>query len=313
MKDKEIVITIFRGGVGDLIVVTPVFKSLKEAYPERKLIVYCGVKVHRVMLANNPYVDSIRRLHITSMWRYPKHLWAYLVDPNSVKYYDMLFQHITPSHLFPDDYNVKDLVYEIFADLNLRCDHPKTQLYFTKKEEEKAKKTLAPYKNVVIIHTHSRSSGNHQWPVEKWAALVKSLPEYTFIQLGWVDEQPVPGALDWRGKTGIREAFCLLKYADSFVGIESSMAHGTNAVDLPGVVLFGDSGPGFWGHDNNINIFKNLRCSPCYFYLWYDPCPYNHECMNHITVEEVRSALIQQMEKRKQKVVVPAGLELASI
>jgi hypothetical protein len=35
--------------------------------------------------------------------------------------------------------------------------------------------------------------------------------------------------------------------------------------------------------------------------------------MNLITVEEVRSALIHQMEKGKQKASVPANFELADI
>ncbi|MBN9381667.1 MAG: glycosyltransferase family 9 protein [Chitinophagaceae bacterium] len=312
MNDNSIII-ITRGGVGDVIVCTPVFKTLKETYPERKLIVYCRMKSHKSLLLNNPYIDSLRMLKIAAMWRYPGHLYAYLFNTEKIKYYDLLFQWITPSHLFPDDYNIKDLVYDMFDDLNIKSDNPKTQLYFTEKEEKKARMTLAPYKNVVMMHVHSRSSRNHHWTIEKWEALVKSLPEYTFIQLGWVDEERVPGALDWRGKTNIRDAFCMLKHADSFVGIESSIAHATNAVDLPGVVLFGDSGPGLWGHDNNINIYKKVRCSPCYFYLWYDPCPYNHECMNLITVEEVRNALIQQMEKKKRKTAVPANLELAGI
>ena len=312
MNDNSIII-ITRGGMGDVIVCTPVFKTLKETYPERKLIVYCREKRHRSLLSNNPYIDSLRMLKIAAMWRYPAHLYAYLFNSDKIKYYDLLFQWITPSHLFSDDYNVKDLVYEMFADLKIKSDHPRTQLFFTKKEDARARQALAPYKNVVVIHIHSRSSVNHHWPMEKWKALVRSLPEYTFIQLGWKDEETVPGALDWKGKMELRDALCVIKHADSFVGIESSLAHVTNAVGLPGVVLFGDSGPGFWGHENNINIFKKVRCSPCYFYLWNDPCPYNHECMNHITVEEVRNALIQQMEKKGRKTAVPANLELAGI
>lgn len=313
MNNNSIII-IARGGIGDVIVCTPVFKTIKEAYPEKKLIVYCREKRQKLILLQNPYIDSLRMLNIKAMLRYPGHLYAYLFNNEKVKYYDLLFQHITPAHIYNDeDKNVKDLVYDLFDDLNIKSNYPKTQLFFTEKEEKKARKTLALYKNVVMMHVHSRSSKNHHWPLEKWNALVKSLPEYTFIQLGHPDEASVTGALDFRGKTSVREAFALIKYSDSFVGIESSLAHVTNAFDIPGVILFGDSGPGFWGHDNNINIFKKLRCSPCYFYLWNDPCPYNHECMNLITVEEVRSALVRQMETRKQKKVVPANLEPAGI
>jgi ADP-heptose:LPS heptosyltransferase len=89
----------------------------------------------------------------------------------------------------------------------------------------------------------------------------------------------------------------ILKYARSFVGIDSSLAHATNAFDLPGVILFGDSNPATWGHDNNINLYTAVRCSPCYYYVWNHPCPYGHECMESITVEDVKKALLRQLAR----------------
>ena len=148
------------------------------------------------------------------------------------------------------------------------------------------------------MHIHSKSSQNHHWELENWEELIKQLPDYTFIQLGLKTEPEVKGALDWRGKTLFREALCLLKYADSFVGVDSNMAHATNAFDMPGVVLFGDSSPVHWGKPNNINIYKEVECSPCYYELWHERCPYGHECMKLITVEDVKKALIQQMNRR---------------
>jgi ADP-heptose:LPS heptosyltransferase len=115
------------------------------------------------------------------------------------------------------------------------------------------------------------------------------------------DHEPyVTGALDWRGKTTLYEAFCLIKYASSFVGIDSCHAHATNAFDIPGVVLFGDSDPTHFGHSNNINLFKNLPCL-CYYELFGRPCPYNNECMHLITVDDVEQALVKQMQKSHRK------------
>ena len=149
------------------------------------------------------------------------------------------------------------------------------------------------------MHIHSRSSNNHHWAIENWGNLVRQLPEFTFIQLGMPDEPAVEGAIDWRGKTSMREAFCLLKYAASYVGVDSVHAHVSNAFDLPGVVLFGDSNPALWGHDNNINIYKGIRCSPCYYHLWGATCPYGNTCMKLITVDDVKEALLKQMAKRR--------------
>ncbi len=93
----------------------------------------------------------------------------------------------------------------------------------------------------------------------------------------------------------------LVKYATAFVGIDSSVAHMTNAFDLPGVVVWGDTDPRHWGHSNNINLYKLLPCSPCYYMLGGIPCPYDHRCMTEITVDEVKAALLKQLERGRER------------
>jgi ADP-heptose:LPS heptosyltransferase len=290
--NKEFIILAW-GAIGDAVICTPTLKALKQTYPDRKIILYCGQNNQMEVFRNNPYVDSLRFLSIKHLWRYPRHLYAFLFNRKKVPYTVLRFQHIIPTFLY--EKSIKEIVADIF---DLKLQDKNTQIFFSEKEEEKARERLAPYRNVVIMHIHSRSSSNHHWPPDRWQELVRQLPEYTFIQLGEPDELLVEGAVDWRGKTGLREAFALLKYADSFIGVDSSMSHVTNAFGIPGVVLFGDSSPVYWGHDNNTNLYKKVRCSPCYYHLWADSCPYGHECMDLITVEEVRQALVAQMNKR---------------
>lgn len=258
------------------------------------------------MLQNNPHVDVIRVvkeefLKTTGyryLWRYPADLVSTLTDKKK-RYYRLYFQYVPPSWLYEKP--IKEIVPEIFSELGIKPDCMKVQLFFTKKEEDRARRMLAPYKDVILLHIHSRSSTKHHWPMENWEQLVRSMPDYTFIQVGLADEPSVKGALDWRGKTGVREAYCLLKYSLTFVGIDSSFAHATNAFDLPGVVLWGDTSPVHWGHENNINLFKKVPCSPCYYYLYDNPCPFDHECMRSITVEEVRNALLRQIVPGKKR------------
>ena len=292
--NNEIILVTW-GGMGDLLVCTPTIKAIREGYPRHKLIVYCCSNAHYALLQGNPHIDSVRRLHPTHFWRYPFHLLQFVFNKKSFKYYNLAFQHIPLSWIYQK--NVKEIIPDIFEDLKLFLDDKKVQLLFTKKEEKWAAQLLAPIQNPVLLHVHSRASVNHHWPEEKWERLVKEMPGVTFIQVGHPDEPYVKGALDWRGKHKTRESLVLIKYARSFVGVDSSFAHATNAFGLPGVILFGDSNPATWGHDNNINIYKDLRCSPCYYYLWSHPCPYGHECMESITVDEVRKALMRQLEK----------------
>ena len=280
------------GGIGDTMIITPSVKALKETHPDHKIIVYYKQNGQKDVFLNNPNVDSLRDFRKMSFWRYYYRLSSFFIRKKTDPFV-VLFQHIPPSWIYK--VHVIDIVAEIFK---VKLKSRKIELFFTKDEENRAKQALKPFKNTVIMHIHSKSSQNHHWELENWEELIKQLPDYTFIQLGLKTEPEVKGALDWRGKTLFREALCLLKYADSFVGVDSNMAHATNAFDMPGVVLFGDSSPVHWGKPNNINIYKEVECSPCYYELWHERCPYGHECMKLITVEDVKKALIQQMNRR---------------
>lgn len=290
------------GGIGDVLVCTPTFSAIREAYRNHRLIVYCGRPEHRDVLLHNPNIDEVRLVSqrfIQSsaaryLWRYPADMLKAFINKKDIKYYTLYFQHIPPTWLY--NKSVKEIVPEIFADLSIDLKDTRVQMFFTEVEERKARFMLAPFKKVVLLHVFSKASVNHHWPKERWEQLVTELPECTFIQLGTAKEPSIKGAIDWRGKTTLREANCLLKYAASFVGVDSSLSHATNAFGLPGVVLFGDSSPVYWGHDNNINIYKGIECSPCFYYLRQHACPYGHECMNLITVEEVRNALRLQVD-----------------
>jgi hypothetical protein len=85
-----------------------------------------------------------------------------------------------------------------------------------------------------------------------------------------------------------------------------TFAHATSAFGTPGVVLFGASTPKVWGHSNNINLYKDLRCAPCIDLLFDSPCPYGKPCMTTISVGEVREALIAQLTKSDEKEKIEA-------
>jgi ADP-heptose:LPS heptosyltransferase len=314
------------GGIGDWLVCTPAIKALKEKYPDHRIVIYKSKRSYKNMvavLANNPDVHAVRLLNWITLMRYPRDLFMTLCDVynrffrprqkewfrmNKAKYFEMHFQHIAPTIIYQK--SVKEIIPEI---LGLRVKNARIQLFTTPDEDRHAIAMLAPYRYPVIMHIHSNSSDNHHWDMSNWRALVRELPQYSFIQVGSPKEPYVEGAIDWRGKTSLREVFCLLKHAASFVGVDSSMSHATNAFDTPGVVLFGDSSPVYWGHPNNINIYKKLPCSPCYYVLAGGACPYDTQCMKEITVEDVKQALVTQITSRSRHEHTPvkAALSLA--
>jgi ADP-heptose:LPS heptosyltransferase len=287
IMSKKIIRVISSGGLGDVLLSTPSFYALKKKYPKSRIIVFCKNERHKELYKHNPYID---RLTIRSFWINPFSSILYYL--NWAKFYVFEYGRMNPSLYY------KRSAAEIIAEmLDITLEETKLQAFLTKEEDKAGIRQLSQYKNPVILHIDTMSSKNKEWSVSKWEELVRAMPEYTFVQLGVAKDTKVEGAVDLRGKTTFRQGMALVKNALSFVGVDSSFSHVTNIYDIPGVVLFGPSTPVLWGHPNNINIYKSLRCSPCIDILLGTPCPYGRKCMTAITVEEVRSALLKQLGK----------------
>jgi ADP-heptose:LPS heptosyltransferase len=279
--------------VGDALLTTPVLAALKEKDHSRRIVVYCRSLLHKTVFENNPNVDSLKSpSFLTKVWVgiFRRFKLGPIYIPNYGQFLPSLFCNKKAAELIAE---------QIF---NIELNGKKVDIYLTPGEEEKAKSILARHKNPIVLHIIPMGSSNKMWLPMHWEALVRSMPDHTFLQIGLPNEAKVESAVDLRGKVSFREALALIKHADSFLGIDSSFAHATNAFNIPGVVLFGATNPEIWGHPNNINLYKRLRCSPCIDLLYNSRCPYNQLCMAQITVEEVKGALIEQTQKRAKQI-----------
>jgi ADP-heptose:LPS heptosyltransferase len=292
MKNNRIFYIIAGGGWGDSVLTTPVFKHLKAVYPNCKVFVYWIDKRHRMIYENNPYIDRLRK-------------WSFFSMPIDSIIYFFNRKNQGKKYLI-NNYGIfaPSKVYEIKASaiigqmMGIHLTDTNPQIFLRNKEEKEALRLMQSFKNPIIINITSQTSSNQNWPKANWEKLILEMPDYTFIQLGIESEEIISGAVDLRGKTSIRISIAMLKYACSFVGVVSFLAHASATVGIPGVVLFGPSTPIIWGHPNNINLFKNLPCSPCIDLLRHAKCPYGCVCMSSITVEDVKDALKTQLQKR---------------
>jgi ADP-heptose:LPS heptosyltransferase len=271
------------GGLGDVLLSTPLFKELKQQDPKTRLIVYCRRKQEIEIFKNNPYLDDIR---IISFWKNPIHGIHYLFSKKKTRplYYGG----------YPSLFCSSNASEGIAENLGIKLHNNRIQLYLSNAESARSKKIMAVHNNPIIVHITSRNSKNNEWPLVSWEQLVKEMPEYTFIQVGIKGESRVRGTVDLLGKYSFRQTLALLEHAHSFVGVNSSFSHATNAFNTPGVVLFGATNPELWGHPNNINLYKKWRCAPCVD-LFKSNCPYSKPCMTTISVTEVKAALKQQL------------------
>lgn len=274
------------GGLGDVLMHTPILKALKQREPSAKIILY-GNRISRELFLHNPNVDQFIVYNTFARMLYRIRLYARV--PNQVS---LAYGMLQPSLQFRGSHAI-----EIMARmLGLSLEDKQVQIYLTQQEDSEAKKRLAQYPNPVLIQITSRSSSNQNWPIEKWQELIRAAPEFTFIQVGSTDEEYVDGAINLLGKTSIRETLALLKNVGSFVAVDSFLNNASNAFLVNGCVLFGPSPPDIWGYPHNINIFKDPKCGPCIDTIRNNPCPYGKTCMNEISVQEVKQALHIQFD-----------------
>lgn len=273
------------GGLGDVALLTPVFKEWQRQFPGVGITVLYANIGHARVLQHNPHIGCFRQLTWKNKWYY-----QFLQRIRLIKVHQVKYATLHPSYT----YSIKAAA--IIAEMvGLTLQDPKLQIWLTDKEETCARTTLSKFRNPIIIHITSVATTNQMWPLEYWNELVMRMPDYTFIQVGLPTEAMVEGAVDLRGKTNIRQSMALVKQAAGFVGVVSFLSHVTNAFGTRGVIFFGPSSKRVWGHDNNINLSKDLPCANCIDWLQKTKCPYDKPCMRLITVKEVQEALQQQV------------------
>jgi ADP-heptose:LPS heptosyltransferase len=269
------------GGLGDCLLMTPAIKSLKLSRKNRELHMFCISKLHREILDKNPYIDNFVEIDF--------------YEENKEKFIEGAYGNIFP------------IIRENRVASEIICDMLRTppigdnlEIYLSEEEIEEGILIIKEFESPICI-SPSSSSQNQEWEIEKWETLVKRNPKYTFIHIGTIQEPRINGTIDMRSRYFLRTYISMIKASLAYIGMDSFFNHVSSAVNTPGVILFGDSTPKIWGHYNNINIYKGLRCSPCIDTLTAARCPYGKKCMTDITVEEVELALQTALAWKKER------------
>jgi hypothetical protein len=165
-------------------------------------------------------------------------------------------------------------------------------------DEEKAAGRIAPRQVVVqsSIMAAAYPIGTKEWYPARMQQVVSDLRQrYSVIQLGSPDDPPMDGALDYRGKTSLRESAAILSQSLVFVSAVGFLMHLARAVDCRAVVVFGGrEHPAQSGYSCNENLFSPVPCAPCW--LW-NSCPYDRMCMQRISAGDVLAAVNRQIER----------------
>ena len=130
---------------------------------------------------------------------------------------------------------------------------------------------------------------NKEWLPERFAQVAEQLRrQATIVQIGSVADPLLPGALDLRGKTSLRESAAILGNAHMFIGLAGLLMHMARAVECPSVIVYGGrEDPIISGYSCNENLFTAVPCAPCW---QWNRCDFGHRCMTAITADAVLAA-----------------------
>lgn len=162
----------------------------------------------------------------------------------------------------------------------------------------------------IIIHL-AASLPAKQWPIERFAAVMRALQERyhaRFIYTGALQDRVLYEELEGRGPFGglnlcgvtdIRENISVYRAADLYFGVDSGPMHVAAAVGVPVVALFGPTNEIKWGPwgDGHIVLTKKLSCRSCKPHK----CS-NFECMTRISIDEALHAVSMKIESIMPKV-----------
>ena len=309
--NRILVITL--SNVGDCLLTLPVFRALRTHFPSAKMGVVVGERGKNVFL-NDPRFEKVfvydktaslaQKLHfIREMRRWQidltvdlRHsLFPILVGspyrttlfsrPTSLHRLERHLERLAPLGLSGNGWSREDLWIPPLAQNRME----------TLLEAQGLRKDR-PF---VAISPGSRSDLK-RWGEKSYARLCERLIRERQLPILFVGESSDRSTVDavtsylkeksasLVGETSIQELAVLLQWTKVLVTNDSATLHLATLVGCPTVALFGPTDPRKYGPRGKAVavVRKELFCSPCE----RPQCPYHHECMEQMSVEEVYQA-----------------------
>ena len=312
MSKKHIIVVRQLGGIGDFIMISPVFRALKAKYPKHQLRLVTSKRFEDGVLLKladrNPYIDVIHDIDPTE-WSTPDTAkWQRFKVERDIREHPLLAK---AAQII--DLNTACMQHECRGIENITLS--RTQIWCEAAGVEVG--NPFPIHNLSSAEkhrakTHFDERGWHDRPVVGFApssrAHSRSLNRTVATEIAWklhdAGLRPVlvhtPFTLE--GLDSVNEdvltTFALIHAMDGFVSVDSAPLHMAGAMRVPLVGLFGPTDPRFRMeayYGSALNAKNTVPCAPC----WYDlPCTRpghpvrQYSCMGQIqpsiVVEEIQ-------------------------
>ncbi|MCM8780671.1 MAG: lipopolysaccharide heptosyltransferase II [Candidatus Omnitrophica bacterium] len=294
MFNKILFITL--SNIGDAILTLPVLDTLKQNFPEAKIIVMTGPRPKDIFL-NNPYVDRViiynkqerLREKISLFRQLKKESFDIVIDLRNSLFGILLSSRYRVSPLLSIPKDVKHAkeshMYKLYSALRsygyLKKPLTKSSVYISPEDKEYIEEILRinnirKEENLFVVAAGARSQIK-RWQREKFVELITLLIKDLNVQVilvgsqedacvnKYITENVVYTVLDLTGKTTLSQLAYLLKKARLLVTNDSAVLHMASYLDVPVVAIFGPTNEARYGpwSCNSVVIKKDISCRPC--------------------------------------------------
>jgi len=309
------------GGIGDAVLLLPVFKALRDRFPEVQIDVLCEKRNAGIFsLTNNKnsvylydkdfeLIKCLRNTYDvvidTEQWHRLSAVVAYLTGAPVRIGFDTnersrLFTHRIPySH---DEYEVYSFLHLIEPltgkPAHFNIDEPFIDPDNVRPVDPSLLQRIQNNKQPVAIFPGA-SVDERRWGGERYGEVAKELQSkgYKIIILGSIADRfdadnikkYADGSIDLTGRTKLSDVAAILSKCRLLITADSGIMHIAYAAGTPTLSLFGSGRQKKWAPRGKIHVVlnKNLECSPCTKFGYTPRCRKNIECLSLITVEEV--------------------------
>ncbi|MEL7432157.1 MAG: lipopolysaccharide heptosyltransferase II [Chlamydiota bacterium] len=187
--------------------------------------------------------------------------------------------------------------------------HPK--IYLKPSEEQEARDLLKEQgyldgQYLIGINAFAAYGQAKCWPKKKFRKCAEKLLKNKDIFLVFVGDKQAQEeaeeitqglgsrALNWAGKTSLRQLCSLISLCDLFLTNDSGPMHIAAALERELIAIFGSTSSKKTGPFGKGEVIeKSVPCSPCYRRV----CPIDFRCMEAISVQEVYSMIEEKRER----------------
>ncbi len=336
-KNLKRILVIKISSLGDIILVIPSLKAIKEKYPQSELTLLV-LKKYASLFHGCPFVDRIIGLDsdykkISSLVNISGRLcrlnFDYIIDfQNNLASHVIAFLSfprrsfgfsrklgflLTHRRPFPEDKSVDPLSSQERILELVGIKFKKKELTFWNLPDGGVSLLDETYRYVGINVSASRKWETKNWPPEYIIKLIEmiynQLPSFRVVLLGDSSAKEVSRKIESSvrgkivnlcGRTGLRELVRVIRHLEAFITPDTASLHLAQCLGVPTIALFGPTNPSRHtvASKKLEVIYKKMDCSFCY----RQRCPYRHnKCMREIYPREVFSRMKYYLRDSKNR------------